>query len=230
MRRLRYLSVAWVAVALLALSGFQPSAEAREGWYVGGGLADQSVSGGLDGNKDFTNGTGTVVILAGKPDAGTGFDVVVGFGINKILSVEGLVADTSHTASHSDVTFKSKMDLLTTLIGVKAAYQPTDNIEIYGRAGIATATATYAKYALHGTTTSGTFTFTSTSEASFDGSGFGVGGGAEYMIDHVGLSANYSMLSVTFDQAHGGSTSGKLPHELSSTIGQFDFNVTYYFK
>lgn len=230
MLRLRYMFITLTAVALLLFGGATHHAEAREGWYVGGGLADQSVSGGLDGNKDFSNSAGTVVILAGKPDAGTGWDLVVGYGINKILSVEGLIADTSHTASHSAVTFKSNMDLVTSLIGVKASYQPMDNLEVYGRAGLATATATYAKYALHGTTTSGTFTFSSTSEASFDGSGFGAGGGVEYMIDHIGLSANYNLLSVKFDQAHGGSTSGKLPSELSSTISQFDFNVTYYFR
>lgn len=205
-------------------------AEAREGFYLGAGLAHQSVSGGLDGDEAFGSGDGTVAILAGKPGAGSGFAFAIGYGFNPAIGIEYLFASTSHKASHSLVNFDSGMTLSTGLIGIRISHSATDNVELTGRVGFTSGIATYDKYTLHGNTVGSTFVYTSTSEAKFTGSGFGFGIGLEYFFDKVGLSANFSLLNVDFDKGEGGGISGELSKDLSATITQLGFIISYYFN
>lgn len=216
----KYFSRLFAGCALFtgAIVGVVALAEAREGFYLGAGFANQSVSGGLDGKEAFGSGDGTVAILAGKPGAGSGFAFVVGYGFNPAIGIEYLFATTSHKASHSLVDFDSDMTLSTGLIGLRISHSPADNLELTGRVGFASGVATYDKFTLHGNTVGSTFVYTSTSEAEFTSSGFGFGIGLEYFFDKVGLSANYSALSVDFDKGKGGGVSGELPKRLSATI------------
>lgn len=219
-------------VALVVLSSLllALTAHAKQGFFLGGGTATQSVSGGLDGKKAFIDSTDTVAILAGKPDSGSGLGIDVGYGFTPQVSVDWLLGMTSHTAKHSLASFSSNMSLTASLLGVKLNVPVMENLEIVGRVGLATATATYSKYGLEGSNLSSGGTVTSTTEAKFSGSGFGFGAGVEYFIDKVSLSANYSLLNVSFDEASGGGASGTLSSSLSSSISQITFLVTYYFQ
>ena len=218
------------ALALLALlTALAGTATAREGFYLGGGLASQSVSGDLDGTQGILATSQTVVIIPGALDTGSGLALLVGYGFIPMLSVEYLFASTSHKASTNLVNLDSDATLAAGLIGLRANLLVDDNLELFARLGVSSGIAEYKSYALHGSMQSGTFVYNSTSSAKFTGAGIGYGVGAELFLAKVGFGASYSVLAVNFTQAEGGGASGALPSTLSSSITQLALTVTYSF-
>jgi len=224
---MRNLAATLMALAMLTLLG-GGMVVAREGFYLGGGIANQSVSGDLDGSEAIISSSLTVAIIPGALD--TGLSVLVGYGFTPALSVEYLFASTSHKASSALVSLDSDATLATGLIGLRANLLVEDNLELFGRFGFSSGIATYADYALRGSIVGGGFAYTSTDSVTFTGSGVGYGVGAELLVDKVGFGASYTVLNVDFEDAAGGGVSGVLPSKLSSTITQLALTVTYNFN
>lgn len=213
-----------ILAALLVSIAVTP-AFAREGFYLGGGFASQSVSGGLDGESEF--GDGSTLLAVGKLEPGTGLGLLIGYGFTPLVSIEYLFVMTSHNATHQFVDIDSKATLSTGLIGVRLNWMATDALEINARLGLASGIATYKDYALH---LSGPGTYDTTSEVEFTGGGYGYAVGAEWSFDKVGVGVNYSMLNIAFSSAKSSALSGDLPRKLNANISTLTALVTYYFK
>lgn len=216
---------------LIGLLTYAIPAQARPGWFVGGGLAQQSGSGDLDGKHAFTNSAGTTAIIAGELKPGTGFLIDGGYGFNKYVDFEIFSAVTSHKATSSVPGLGDTTATVgSALIGLRLTYPVMDDkLELFGRLGVSGHTVDYEDYALQGSTIGTTFVYTSKGKATFSGGGYGFGVGAEYQLEHVGFGLGYTQFQVKFDQAKGGGESGTLPSALNETLSLLDLTVLYHF-
>jgi hypothetical protein len=206
------------------------TAHAREGFYLGAGGATQSASGDLDGTHYFVSSNGSEAILAGKLNSGSGLALLVGYGFSPHVGIEYLAASTSHKATHSLVNLESDASLTAGLFGLRFNFVAAKSFEMFVRAGYGAGTVEYKDYAQQGSLVGNTFVYTSTNKVTFTGAGTGYGLGMEWLGDKIGVSANYTVINVNFDQSSGSSSFGTLPKKLAETITQAALIATYYFK
>ena len=218
----------YIGLAFLFLVVVGKDADARQGFWIGGGLASLSANGDLDG----TNGAGAhdpitgTSVVAGKLSSGSGVNLDIGYGFNPYLGVELLIAQTRHTASTDPslpiAKHDSTADVTTSFLGLRITIPAIENkLDAFFRIGLSGHTVKYGDYTVD--------IAGNQSEATFSGSGTGVGFGAEYFIGHVGVGAGYTLFSAKIDQASGDGVTGTLSSPLHENFGLTDITVAYHF-
>ena len=206
--------------------------DGREGFYLGAGGASQSVSGDLDGTKSFSDSSGTVVILPGKPESGTGTAVEIGYGFNQNFALEYLFTSTSHSSTHSFIRGDntSNATLTAALFGARVTLPVGESLEIFGRLGLGVYSAEFETFALSGRVVApGVFLISSRTSTEFNGSGLGFGVGAEFFLGSLGIEAGATIHNADLDEATGAGTGGTLPSALSTTITTVNLIIAYHF-
>ncbi|MCH7478621.1 MAG: outer membrane beta-barrel protein [SAR324 cluster bacterium] len=221
-----------LAIAFFLVAVWPAVSNGREGFYLGAGGASQSVSGDLDGTKNFSDSSGNVLILAGKPESGSGIAILIGFGFNENIAFEYLFTSTSHASTHSFIKGDntSNATLTAALFGARVTLPVGESLEIFGRLGLGVYSAEFETFALSGRVVApGVFLISSRSSAEFSGSGLGLGLGVEFFLGSLGIEAGATIHNADFDEATGAGTGGTLPSALSTTITTANLIIAYHF-
>ena len=222
--------VALWAALLALLAGAPEVAEARQGFFLGVGLAQQSAKGDLDGSHVVTNSAGTEALSDGSLDSGGGIALDIGYGFNNYIGVELMLAATSNTSSAPglpDTTAAVGSDLL----GLRLTLPVGSALDLLARVGVSGHAVIYPDRAFQGTQSGGTFVASGPGKgnATFGGGGTAWGLGAEIFMGHVGLGLGWTEFTADINQASGGGISGSLPKTLHETFTVADLTVAYHF-
>jgi hypothetical protein len=217
-------------LALMLAWGVVGTAQARDGFYLGAGLASQSASGDLDGEGYYINADGTKLALVGEIGSGTGLAWRIGYGFGENFAIEALSTTTSHTANHDIHDESSNATLSALLLGVRLNLPVSDNMELFGRIGYGGYAVVYDSYGLTGGVSGSTFVVLSDTDVTFSGSGTGIGVGAELMLDQVGVELGFTSHQATLKNISGLGSDGSLDEGLSVNITAIDVIVSYYFR
>lgn len=218
-----------VMVFLAAALTLATAAQAREGFFIGGSLARQEVHGDLDGSKGFINDTGTSVLLAGHVNPGLGAGVILGYGFNEYVGVEYSWVSTSHTADHNAVGFRSRANVTSRLLAVRATI-PIYDLDLYAKAGYGSYTVDYDSFGLEGALdVNNDFVYTDKKPLQFGGKGYGLGVGAELALGPLGLGAGLTYHNASLEDGSGAGQSGVLPKNLDIQIYTVDVTLSYHF-
>jgi hypothetical protein len=207
------------------------TAQARQGFYLGGGFSSVSASGDLDGTKFLSTASGTEADVLGNLGSGTGYNLEIGYGFNKYLGIDYLFTHSKHNASVIQNIFPDTTATVDVgLLAFRLTAPVLDSLEIFAKVGAATGTVKYADYSVQGTTSGGIFTASgSTGQFELDGSGSGYGVGVEFLMDHVGFELAYTAINITFDQGKGTAASGTLPSSQKEAFTIVTGNILYHF-
>jgi len=199
---------------------------AREGFFLGGGLANENATGDFKGNAALASVDGTEVIVPGKPGAGNGLELMLGYGFNRYIGIEFDLADTGNIASAHVPGFpsKSSSDVSTNMIGARLTLPVSHAWDLFARLGLAQATMEFDSYAQDNFGTFGTVSH----GVAFYGYGYAAGVGAEYFIHRWGIGAGYTLYQIAFTQSSADGISA-LPRTLKENLGQADLTVAYHF-
>lgn len=221
----------FVAAGLAAglAAGIAGTVQAREGFYLGAGLASQNAAGDLDGEAYGLSADGTKLALVGEIDGGSGLAWRIGYGFGENFALEAMGAMTSHTANHDLIDDSSDATLTTLLLGARLNLPTSDNLELFARIGAGGYSVSYDSYGLEGFLSGGTFWVTDDGEVTFSGSGTAIGVGAELMLDRIGVEVGLTSHQATLDEVSGVG-SGSLDEDLSVTITTIDVIISYYFR
>jgi len=224
--------VASLGLALAVVIGITATAQAHQGFWLGGGFGSMSASGDMNGSSSafFTDASGTNAVEAGSLSSGTGLVLDIGYGFNKYLGIEYLFSQTHHSASSTVVGTDTTANVSTGLLALRVTVPLEEqHLELFGRVGLSSHSVTYADYGLQGFTSGNVFKETSSGSATFTGSGTGIGFGVEYFIDKVGLELGYTLFQANMNQASTSSFSGGLSPVLKENFGLVDLDVSYHF-
>ncbi|MDH5751912.1 MAG: outer membrane beta-barrel protein [Deltaproteobacteria bacterium] len=194
--------VLFFSLILMVTFFISTPAQARKGWYLGGGLAKQSMSGGFEGNDGYMDPGMTVVVAPGKLAPGSGLALLLGYGFNENASLEYYFSSTSHSARFDAPGFPGQSATLSAgIIGPRFSTD-SDNLSLFARLGLSAGILTYENAA----TSDGVNYF----EAEFSGGGTGYGVGFEKIFGKWGLEVSFNKISVTFDELSVKTASGTL--------------------
>ncbi len=211
-----------LALGLLFL--LAQGAAAREGFFLGAGLASQSMSGDIDGDLGFCSEptcSTPPVVVPGELDPGGGLGFVIGYGFNENVAIEYLFLTTSHDATHNALPGETQSAVLASgLLGARLGAPVGDSGEFFGRIGTGGYVLEYEDATLTG---GATF-----SDATFTGSGIGIGVGYEVFFDHAGLEIGYTVHDVTFEELDAGGVTGTID-DVDVTIGALHVLLVYHF-
>jgi hypothetical protein len=225
---LRFLLLLPVTLSIGAVT-----APAREGFYLGAGIASVTASGDLKGNHFITNTAGTEAEVLGSLSPGAGFALEIGYGFNKYLGVEYLGTGTFHNATTNKSVIPvndTRATVGTALIGLRLTAPVAQRFELFARLGAASSSVLYDEYSVPGTAAGPAFTPSGKGSAlSISGTGSGYGAGFEVLGEHLGFELSYNVLSIAFDQAKGSVTSGSLPKAQKEEFTVTVANVLYHF-
>jgi hypothetical protein len=211
--------------ALALVTTLAASAQARPGFYVGIGGAQQSVKGDLDGTHTYADPSGTPAFAEGKLDSGNvGLTAQIGYGFNRFFGLEYMLAETQHQAKNevinesSDATFKSQV------LGARLTAPFGQRVEGFLRAGYGIYDVTYKKFAATGATLS------SRGDVVFSGTGTALGVGLEFFFQELGIGIGMTQHNYKVDRAKpdGGKELG-LKSDLSGAATTADVMFSYHF-
>jgi len=215
--------IAVLMVVAIGLIFSASSLHAKKGFYLGPGLARQSISGDFDGQSAFlgTGGTGPVV-LNGKMDSGNGLSGVIGYGINDHFSLEYFFAGTSHDATHQAIPGETmSASVAVGIIGPRLA-TGGEFMDLFLRAGYARGSVRFEDNAsVAGSTT--------LEESEYSGAGFGFGLGVEFHLSKLlGLEIGYNKTSIDYDTLTAGEVNGTIS-DFSADISTMNVTVVFHF-
>jgi hypothetical protein len=188
------------------------------------GAAQQSAGADLDGTKSYSDPSGSPVMLAGKLDGGqAGGAAVVGYGLNRFLALEYLMATSEHKASSPQTTQTSDASFSTQVLGVRLTLPFGERVEVFARGGYGLYEVGYNSYAFDSTNLQ-------TSKATFSGSGTSAGGGFELFFGKLGIEFGYTMHSISFDRVNAaGGQKLAIDPKLSASADTTDVIFSYHF-
>ena len=195
------LKILIAAVGIFLLASLPPgvdSLEAREKFHLGAGLAVTSASGDFDGSLSHTMDSGTGPIAnPGELDVGFGLLLNGKYLFHENFGGEILISISSHDSTHGNLGSENIPATLFGIIGAaRGMVSLSDQLELFGRAGIGSYTLTYED---NTTVTGSTLSFNS----SYSGPGLIVGGGILYYMDPVGFELSYTLHTVVFSAVEG---------------------------
>lgn len=219
-----------VGVAIWLASTAAGIVQAREGFYLGAGLASQNVTGDLDGEAVFLDAAGTKAALVGEIGQGSGLAWRIGYGFGENFALEATGATSAHTAEHDAYNDSSEANLSAVLLGARLNLPFSDSLEVFGRIGVGGYSVTYDTYGLTGITAGGVFYVLSETDVTFAGSGTGIGVGAELMLGQVGIELGVTQHQAQLDRISGLGVENDEIESLSLSITAIDVIVSYYFQ
>jgi Outer membrane protein beta-barrel domain len=222
-------SISVLVLSLALAIGWGSTAQAHQGWFVGGGFARVSAAGDLDGQSLFVSPDGTEAIVNGSLDPGLGFVIDGGYGFNPYIAFEAMVTESHHNATAGFGLSDSTANVTNTLLGIRLTYPASEQLDLFARIGLAGSTVKYTDYGFQGTTVGNIFTPTNSGNATFTGGGTGIGIGAEYFVDHLGIGLGLTRYNISFDQASGISFTGSLSPKLQENFTVLDLTFLYHF-
>jgi Outer membrane protein beta-barrel domain len=224
--RARAARVAFLFSLLLAMAAFTPRAFAREGFYLGAGLAHGTSTGDFNGTTSFVDSTGNQTIVAGKPGDTDGLNVMFGYGFNPYIGIELDLLSMGGIGSADVAGFpgKSTDGLGIQFLAARGTLPVTDHLDLFARLGLAGASYWFSSFRTINFGTVGT----QPGGVTYYGSGLGAGIGAEYFIKNVGIGLGATQYGLTFDQT-GTSGISALPNRLRETVDVVDLTVAYHF-
>lgn len=131
-----------VMLAAVLLAVLPAAAQARPGVYLALGAGQQSVTGGLDGDRTVT-GPPNQELRLGKLENGTGLTLNGGFGFNDYVALEVLYSLSRHDAHYALTNADTTATVNTAVLGVRAGLPLGDVAEVFGRAGLGGYEVTY---------------------------------------------------------------------------------------
>jgi hypothetical protein len=216
-------SIALLA-ALAVVATLAASAQARPGFYLGIGAAQQSVKGDLDGTHTYLASSTGPGFGDGELDSGSiGLAATVGYGLNRFLALEYLYADTQHKATNPGGGKSSDAQFTSQLIGARLTAPFSQRVEGFLRAG-------YGIYDVAIDDHSVNLTTGSVGKVAFHGTGTGLGIGLEFMFNELGIGVGYTQHNYKIDRAKpDGSKEVGLPSDLTGTATTTDVMFTWHF-
>jgi hypothetical protein len=215
-----------IGILVLGLAiGLAGGAQARQGGFIGVGLAGISASGDLDGNHVATDLT-TEVEVAGKLGSGGGLFLNGGYGANAYLGFEILFSASSHTATSNlggPVPPSTTATVGLLLLGVRLTVPVSDNFDLFARLGIGSSVVTYKDYSI-------SLLGGANGNATFSGGATGYGLGMEFVGEHVGVEFGYTLFNASIDKASGTHLNGTFSPAIKETFSVADLAITYHFQ
>jgi hypothetical protein len=218
-----------LALGLAFCTALAGAGQAREGLFVGAGVASQSPGGDLDGTRSYQDPNRTVALLAGTMGSGTGYVLAAGYGFGKRLGIEYEAALTNHTASHAAIVDASPASLASGFLALRGSFPLGGNVAGFIRAGYGQYTAKFDRYALTGFGLKNVSGYTGAASVKFSGAGLGYGAGVEVESGKLGVNIAYTRHDAQLNHIEGGGMSGTLPTALSVPITALTALATYHF-
>ena len=212
----------FMAVVVSSLA-FEPTWAAKKGWYLGGGFASQSVEGGFDGSTGYcSEGSCTMppIVVPGKPDSGSGINILLGYQFNPNVGFEYLFSSTSHKATHIDRPEGESLTVSSGLIGLRLA-TGGEPLDLFMRLSLASNILTYADATWAGGNT--------WKEATFSGGGTGYGVGMAYQMDPWGLEFSYNVQNTELNTLTAGNITGEI-NPVAIKVTSLTGTMVYHFK
>lgn len=201
------------------------TAQAKEGFFLGAGLATASSSGDLNQPTAGILLDANTVALTGDLESGGGISLLIGYGFNDNIAIDYFISSTIHDAVYDDgvdhLTFDTSVVLGT--IGLRLGGMVSDNSELYVRLGTGAAVVTYTDNVY---STSSPYPIGDT-ELSGPASGGGVGW--SYATTNWGVQVQLSRFSASFDTADTPIGSGSFIDEPTADFTVFDVTAVYHF-
>ena len=204
-------------VLLLLLAAATPAQALTRGWFMGVGLANQSLAGEIDGKTTLVGVDHTV--QPGRLESGGGFSLTGGYNMDINFGLEFLIASTNHKALHT-VAGAQTAKLTSSTLAARIATGGR-RLDLFARLGWGVRTLTYD--------TAATTTLPQQS-AKLTGRGGSYGVGFEHLSNNWGLEAAYNVDKVRYDHVDAGTTSGNLNPGVYASVRALLFSVNYYFR
>jgi len=177
-RRGLYGLCTWTALVLTGAMLLAWPVQAKQGFFVGGGLVEQSTGGDLDGDK------------AVQLDTGRGLGLKVGYGFSRNFAVEYLMLNSDHTATTKYDSLDRDARLNGNTIALRATGRITSGLEGFVRLGNS---SLFGGYSLEVTELGTT--------RDLDGNGTAFGGGLEWFLgSRTGVEISYMRHEVTLER------------------------------
>lgn len=209
------------ALALLLGLAAAPRAQARQGLYAGLGLARQSLASGISGTETYTAAPSEVRI--GKPKSGTGLGFEGGFGFNRYVALELLLAVSGHDTLFDPGGGAALLPYRATFsavqFGVRLNAPLGDVAEVFTRAGLGGYELAYSGNNI----ASGAVV----DDSRFSGRGYGLGAGVELFLGRVGLQLGYTVNRADFKTVQSKNFGGAVSPALQPTFDTVTLLLTY---
>jgi hypothetical protein len=204
-RQLRWGTAALLVLSVLVWAAAPAHARPKGTFTLGLGLASQSVSGSLDGNKVyFADPVIGPFVAAGKLESGTGVNLLGGITLNDNLAVEAIVNTSKHDASHVGLPgVAMTANLASVLAAVRLMLPLGDSFELFGRGTLGVYTVKFD----NNTQLPPNPTLI---ESTFSGTGLGIGGGIALFFDPLGLELGVLTQKAKLDSLSAGGTDGSI--------------------
>lgn len=225
MIRLGTPALAWLLVAVLP-----SAAAAKQGFYLGWGLAMNQIGGDFDGESGFVgaDGAATEVIILPEIDPGLGLDLSAGFGFTDQVALEGRLIASQHDAEFAGASGDVNYRLIN--FNLKFSFNPTADFQPFVLAGVGAASVEVEEGASRVDGSGGV----DVGDATYSGLSFNFGAGADYYVTRSFSVGGALMFRIErYDQAEGVKVDGDLPEDvngngLSLLIGAaYHFNVPH---
>lgn len=211
-------------VALIALMAFDPSeSQAREGLYLGFGLAQQDLGGDLTGNSTLQNADGSHEARLGAPDAGQGVSMAGGYGLTEIIAVEFHLSITQHDAVFGPAT-QQEAELTSAFFGVRLNLPVGDQLELFGKVGFGGYELVFeqANFLTGGNSPQ--------DKVRLSGSGFGAGIGVAVRLGGFGVELGAVRQTVEFDTIESLNFPAEFSPALSVDVTTISLLLTFHFQ
>jgi hypothetical protein len=223
-------------VALVTVVVFSAAASTAfgmpKGWFVGGGVADQQVTGDADGRSIAISTNGRRAVNLGKfGDRLSGGVINVGYGFNPHVAIDAQMISTTHSTTHRDESQTGNVSLTTILPGVRFSANPSKHFDLFVRAAFASSTLSYDKYGMRGDTSGGVFTVSSHDDGKLTGNGYAYGFGMEVILGRdLGLILAHTGMALTFDHlVVNNGINHYVPQAVNINVGATTASVLWHF-
>lgn len=190
-----------------------------EGFYLGGGFQNTSITGDFDGKSSYTSSSDTIIVP--KIKSGSGYCIFGGVHITESWDVEMGYFESNHDSKWMNETHEAKA----TSLNFDVKYNFSTSIErlkpfvVFG-AGMDTIFVS-----------GGASDGSTVREATYYGYGLNFGVGVNYFLNsNVSFGASYTVRSNIYDEASGTGTRGLLNESIDADSITFAVITTYHFS
>jgi opacity protein-like surface antigen len=204
--------------AVLVLAAFS-EAEAKKGFYIGLGIAYNTIEGDFNGSGALRGGS-EVIILPDINDA-VGIDILGGYGINDQWAVELNLMSSGHRGSWAGL--KGDVNYTSFSVNGKYSFRSSTVTQPYLLFGIS-GNSLFIKDGAKNTVTG------EVGDATLSGPGLNFGAGIDaYLSQHVSLNLGILYRYVEYTDASGIDHSGSIDDRLDGSGFSFLFTTAYHF-
>ncbi|MBI3992054.1 MAG: porin family protein [Candidatus Lambdaproteobacteria bacterium] len=210
---------------LVALTVGAAAAQARENFYLGLGMAQQTISSSdLDGNHIFLLvdffGNPVGAILLARPEDGSGLSAQIGYGFNENIAIEALFSNTDHAAGMAGLSTNFPTELTSTVLAVRLSV-PLDKAEVFARLGRGSYTLKYQDNVVD-------LNLNPLGNTTLTGSGTAIGVGIELFFDALALELSITQHKPSFDTIDFGDSPTSLPGSIAADVQAVNLIFKWY--